>query len=131
MLLTVSMLRFIDSEADLDTAIKQLLPLAQAPVLAYPELVRSGTVALLIGLMSHENADIVIDVVEVLHELTDEDVGNEAEEEGERESTLAALKLLIEALVRYAGVHRRVTLIPCQAREFHVGSTGLKFDPSE
>ena len=131
MLLIVSMLRFIDSEADLDTAIKQLLPLAQAPALAYPELVRSGTVALLIGLMSHENADIVIDVVEVLHELTDEDVGNEAEEVGERESTLAALKLLIEALVRCAGVHRRMTLIPCQARKFHVGSTGLKFDPSE
>ena len=125
------MLRFIDSEADLDTTIKHLLPLAQAPVLAYPELVRSGTVALLIGLMSHENADIVIDVVEVLHELTDEDVGNEAEEEGERESTLAALKLLIEALVRCAGAHCRVTLISCQAREFHVGPTGLKFDPSE
>ena len=66
--------RFIDSEADLDSAIKGLLPLAQAPVLAYPELVRSGAVALLIGLLSHENADIVIDVVEVIHELTDEDV---------------------------------------------------------
>jgi beta-catenin-like protein 1 len=49
--------------------------------------------------MSHENVDIVIDVVEVLHELTDEDVGNEAEEEGDQESTSAALKMLIEALV--------------------------------
>jgi beta-catenin-like protein 1 len=70
-------------------------------VLAYPELVRSGTVAFLIGLLSHENADIVIDVVEVVHELTDEDVGNEAEQgEDEEQNAEAALKLLIEGLVR-------------------------------
>jgi beta-catenin-like protein 1 len=81
--------------------LKNLLPLAQAPELAYPELVKSGMVALLIGLMSHENVDIVIDVVEVLHELTDEDVGNEAEEEGDQESTSGALKMLIEALVSH------------------------------
>ena len=61
---------------------------------------RSGTVVLLIGLLSHENADIVIDVVEVVHELTDEDVGNEAEvDEDNEKSAEAALKLLIEGLV--------------------------------
>jgi beta-catenin-like protein 1 len=69
-------------------------------VLAYTELVRSGIVALLIGLLSHENADIVIDVVEVVHELTDEDVGNEAEQDEDEEQTAEeALKLLIEGLV--------------------------------
>jgi beta-catenin-like protein 1 len=68
-------------------------------VLAYPELIRSGAVALLIGLLSHENADIVIDVVEVVHELTDEDVGNEGEEEDE-ENNAEALKILMEGLVR-------------------------------
>ena len=69
-------------------------------MLAYPELVRSGTIALLIGLLSHENADIVIDVVEVVHELTDEDVGNEAEQDDDDEQNAeAALKLLIEGLV--------------------------------
>ncbi|KAJ7095435.1 Catenin-beta-like protein [Mycena belliarum] len=91
--------KFIDSEADLDSAIKALLPLAQAPVLAYPELVRSGTVTLLIGLLSHENADIVIDVVEVIHELTDEDVGNEDEDEDEERTAEEALKILIEGLL--------------------------------
>jgi beta-catenin-like protein 1 len=99
--------RFIDSEADLDAALKSLLPLAQAPVLAYPELVRSGTIALLIGLLSHENADIVIDVVEVVHELTDEDVGNEAEnvddddddDDDDENTAEAALKVLVEGLV--------------------------------
>ncbi|KIP10420.1 hypothetical protein PHLGIDRAFT_125614 [Phlebiopsis gigantea 11061_1 CR5-6] len=92
--------KFIDSEADLDLALKGLIPLAQAPVVAYPELVSSGAVARLIGLLSHENPDIVIDVVEVIHELTDEDVGNggegEEEEEGKREE---ALKVLMEGLL--------------------------------
>lgn len=92
-------IRFIDSEADLDTAIKALLPLAQAPVLAYPELVRSGSVALLVGLLAHENADIVIDVVELIHELTDEDAGNEEEEEESGDTAEEALKVLIEGLV--------------------------------
>ncbi|CAK5275538.1 unnamed protein product [Mycena citricolor] len=94
--------KFIDSEADLDAAIKSLLPLAQSPALAYPELVRAGAVTLLIGLLSHENADIVIDVVEVIHELTDEDVGNEdadEDEAGEQRTAEEALKLLIEALL--------------------------------
>ncbi|KAG2086225.1 Catenin-beta-like protein [Suillus discolor] len=91
--------KFIDSEADLDSALKSLLSLAQSPVLAYPELVRSGSVSLLIGLLSHENADIVIDVVDVIHELTDEDVGNELEDEEEQEEAQVALKTLIEALL--------------------------------
>jgi len=42
----------------------------------------------LIGLLSHENADIVIDVVEVVHELTDEDVGNEAEQDEDDEKSV-------------------------------------------
>ncbi|KAG6917898.1 hypothetical protein DXG01_000507 [Tephrocybe rancida] len=91
--------KFIDSEADLDGAIKALLPLAQAPVLAYPELVRSGTVALLVGLLAHENPDIVIDVVEVVHELTDEDVGNEDDDEESEETAEEALEILIEGLL--------------------------------
>ncbi|KAK1236628.1 hypothetical protein PQX77_000180 [Marasmius sp. AFHP31] len=92
--------KFIDSEADLDAAIKSLLPLAQVPTLAYPELVRSNTVALLVGLLSHENADIVIDVVEVFHELTDEDVGDEDADDEEEEGSGEALKALIEALLK-------------------------------
>ncbi|TBU32778.1 Catenin-beta-like protein [Dichomitus squalens] len=92
--------KFIDSEADLDLAIKALLPLAQSPVLAYPEIVRSGAIERLIGLLSHENVDIVIDVVEVIHEFTDEDVGNEQDDEEEKEGSREdALKQLIESLL--------------------------------
>jgi len=74
------------------------MPLAQVPIFAYPELVRSGSVARLVGLLSHENADIAIDVIDLLHELTDED--NEADEEEDEEQRSAAVKTLIEALVR-------------------------------
>lgn len=100
--------RFIDSEADLDGAIQSLLPLAQSPILAYPELINSGAVLLLVDLMSHENIDIVIDVVQLLHELTDEDVGGEDEDEDDEDDEDGAgtskknkaLKQLVDALVR-------------------------------
>jgi beta-catenin-like protein 1 len=92
--------RFIDSEADLDVAIKTLLPLSQAPSLAYPEMVRFGTTETLVGLLSHENTDIVIDVVEVVHELTDEDVGDEdLDVDEDDENKEAPLKTLIDGLV--------------------------------
>jgi beta-catenin-like protein 1 len=60
-------------------------------------------VALLIGLLSHENVDIVIDVVEVVYELTEEDVGNEGEQQDE-EMDSGALKILIEGLVCNPGL---------------------------
>ncbi|KAG8745792.1 hypothetical protein FRC10_007054 [Ceratobasidium sp. 414] len=95
--------KFIDSEADLDAAIKALLPLAQVPTVSYPELIKSGATTLLVGLLSHENMDIVIDVVEVIHEFADEDVGGEDEDEdgedGEGQKNEEALKALIESLV--------------------------------
>ncbi|KAG7096905.1 hypothetical protein E1B28_004310 [Marasmius oreades] len=91
--------KFIESEADLDSSIKSLLPLAQVPATAYPELIRSNTVGLLVGLLSHENADIVIDVVEVFHELTDEDAGGEDADEEDSQSNSEALKSLVEALL--------------------------------
>ncbi|KJA30234.1 hypothetical protein HYPSUDRAFT_61084 [Hypholoma sublateritium FD-334 SS-4] len=90
--------KFIDSEADLDSAIKALLSLSQSPSLAYPELVRSGTLTMIVGLLTHENVDIVIDVIELLYELTDEDAGVENEAEGHEEDE-EALKVLAEALV--------------------------------
>lgn len=57
---------------------------------------------MLVGLLSHENADIAIDVVEVIHELTDEDVGNEgdADDEEKQQERDEVLKSFIDALVR-------------------------------
>lgn len=95
--------KFIDSEADLDSVIKSLLPLAQVPRLAYPELIRSGQVATIVGLLSHENTDIALDIIELIHELTDEDVGNEGEtDEEDGEGQEAVLKTLIDALLDHS-----------------------------
>ncbi|KAI5860832.1 DUF1716-domain-containing protein [Durotheca rogersii] len=65
--------KFIASEADLDTDIKALSILAEHPEL-YPEFARLGCVASLVGLLAHENSDIAIDAIEIVNELTDEDV---------------------------------------------------------
>lgn len=65
--------KFVESEADLDSAIKSLMVLTQAPQL-YPELVRLGAVPSIVGLLGHENTDIAIDTIELLNEMTDEDV---------------------------------------------------------
>lgn len=63
-------------------------------------MVRSGTTETLVGLLSHENTDIVIDVVEVVHELTDEDVGDEdVDVDEDDENKEAPLKTLIDGLV--------------------------------
>lgn len=56
----------------------------------------------MIGLLSHENMDIVIDVVELIHELTDEDA-NADEEQDETGKAEESLKLLVDNLVRSSG----------------------------
>lgn len=57
----------------------------------------------LIGLLSHENMDIVIDVVELIHELTDEDATAD-EEQDETGKSEESLKLLVDNLVRSSGL---------------------------
>jgi beta-catenin-like protein 1 len=65
--------KFMASEADLDTQIKDLSILSEHPEL-YTEFVEQGCVASLVGLLAHENTDIAIDAVEAISELIDEDV---------------------------------------------------------
>lgn len=98
--------RFIESESDLDTSLKQFLPLTQNPAQNYPELVRSGSISLLTSLLSHENTDIAVDVIEIIQELTDEDVGaevddieNEERDEGKMGEVRVAMGDLIDELV--------------------------------
>lgn len=65
--------KFIQSEADLDADLKALSILGEHPEL-YPQLVSLGTVGSLVGLLAHENTDIALGAVEIIGELTDEDV---------------------------------------------------------
>ncbi|KAL8675204.1 MAG: hypothetical protein Q9168_000457 [Polycauliona sp. 1 TL-2023] len=70
--------KFMGSEADLDADVKTLSILSEHPDL-YGEFARLGCVASLVSLLAHENTDIAIDAIEIIKELTDEDV--EAEQE--------------------------------------------------
>ena len=72
----ITIYRFMGSEADLDADIKALSILSQHPDL-YEEFVRLGCVSSLVSLLSHENTDIAIDAIEIIKELTDEDVDAE------------------------------------------------------
>ncbi|KAJ5761464.1 hypothetical protein N7533_003503 [Penicillium manginii] len=70
--------KFMASEADLDAEIKGLSILSEHSEL-YEEFAKMGCVGSLVSLLAHENADIAIDVVQIISELTDEDV--EAQQE--------------------------------------------------
>ncbi|KAJ5262509.1 hypothetical protein N7524_007814 [Penicillium chrysogenum] len=82
--------KFMASEADLDTEIKGLSILSEHSDL-YEEFAKMGCVASLTSLLSHENADIAIDVIQIISELTDEDV------EAEQEQWDALVNAMIEA----------------------------------
>ncbi|OCL10959.1 DUF1716 domain-containing protein [Glonium stellatum] len=65
--------KFMGSEADLDADVKTLSILSEHPEL-YEEFAKLGCVNSLVSLLAHENTDIAIDAIEIISELTDEDV---------------------------------------------------------
>lgn len=71
--------RFMASEADLDTEIKSLSILSEHPEL-YEEFAKLGCAGSLVSLLSHDNTDIAIDAIQIISELTDEDVQAEQEQ---------------------------------------------------
>ncbi|CAH8331833.1 unnamed protein product [Eruca vesicaria subsp. sativa] len=81
--------KFADSEVDLHDELQKLKILAGAPEL-YPELVASNTIPSVVNLLSHENADIANDVVQLLQDLTDEDALEDNDEPA---------RVLVDALV--------------------------------
>jgi beta-catenin-like protein 1 len=81
--------KFMESEVDLDDEVKKMHALAANPDL-YPELVKLNSVGSIIGLLSHDNTDISIAVVNLLNDLTGEDVIGENDEPA---------KVLVDALI--------------------------------
>lgn len=71
--------RFMESEVDLNDTIQELHIVATQPEL-YHMLVDLNAVQSLLGLLTHENTDISIAVVDLIQELTDVDTLNESEE---------------------------------------------------
>jgi beta-catenin-like protein 1 len=71
--------KFMDSEGDLDDGIKDLSILSEHPEL-YEEFAKSGAASKLVELLAHENADIAIAAIEMISELTDDDVAAQQEQ---------------------------------------------------
>lgn len=95
--------KFADSEIDLHNEIEKLKILAGGPEL-YPDLVALNVVPSIVGLLGHENTDIAVDVVDLLVDLTDEDI---LEDNDEPARTLVdalvennALELLVQNIAR-------------------------------
>ncbi|KAJ3346144.1 hypothetical protein HDU83_003349 [Entophlyctis luteolus] len=86
-------LKFIDSEADLDENLHNLMSASAVPEL-YPNLVSLGAVSSLLSLFEHPNVDIALAAVHLLSELTDDDVVAEATEDGAR-----GMKHLVQSLI--------------------------------
>nr|XP_057941198.1 beta-catenin-like protein 1 [Doryrhamphus excisus] len=74
--------KFMESELDLNDIIQEMHVIATMPDL-YHLLVELNSVHSLMGLLSHENTDVAIAVVDLLQELTDIDTLHESEEGAE------------------------------------------------
>jgi len=71
--------KFMESEMELHDAVQELHNIATVPE-HYPILVDLNSVPSLLGLLSHENTDISVGVVDLLQELTDVDAMTGSEE---------------------------------------------------
>ncbi|KAJ4356885.1 hypothetical protein N0V95_002976 [Ascochyta clinopodiicola] len=71
--------KFMESEGDLDDGIKDLSILSEHAEL-YEEFATSTAAAKLVELLAHENTDIAIGAIEMISELTDEDVAAEQDQ---------------------------------------------------
>ncbi|XP_068588644.1 beta-catenin-like protein 1 [Cebidichthys violaceus] len=74
--------KFMETELDLNDIIQEMHVIATMPDL-YHLLVELNAVHSLLGLLSHENTDVAIAVVDLLQELTDIDTLQESEEGAE------------------------------------------------
>jgi beta-catenin-like protein 1 len=100
-------LKYLDAEARLDAAIKALQGVAAAPE-HYGALPASGALATLLGLLGHENSDIMLSVFELLGELLGEndESGAVAEAAAQLVDAIAAdggLELLLQGVARLGG----------------------------
>ncbi|ORY14185.1 Catenin-beta-like protein [Clohesyomyces aquaticus] len=82
--------KFIASEGDLDETIKTLSILSEHAEL-YQEFAKLGSASSLVSLLAHENSDIAINAIEIISELTDEDV------EAAQEQWDALVAVMLEA----------------------------------
>lgn len=87
--------RFLESELALHAELARWRHVAAAPAALLPELAALDAAPLLLGLFTHENADIRLDVLTLLAELTD------AEDDAGDEDALAARREWLRALLSH------------------------------
>jgi len=75
--------KFMESELELNDELQKLHVVATVPE-HYQVLIETNAIQTLVGLLSHDNSDVAIAVIDLLQELTDVDTLNESEEEAER-----------------------------------------------
>ena len=93
--------KFMESEVQLNEEIQKLQVIATVPE-HYTILIEMNTVQTLVGLLSHDNSDIAIAVVDLLQELTDMDTL--AASDGEEEAEKLMDVLLSEQVGHYVAV---------------------------
>ena len=72
--------KFMESEIELNDEIQKLHVIATVPE-HYPILIELNILETLVGLLSHDNSDVAIAVIDLLQEMTDVDALNDSEEE--------------------------------------------------
>ncbi|XP_015120259.1 beta-catenin-like protein 1 [Diachasma alloeum] len=71
--------KFMESEVELHETLQELHVVATSPEL-YPLMVELGAIPSLLELLSHENTDIAVGVVDLIQELSDVDILHESQE---------------------------------------------------
>lgn len=99
MLTTPSDDRFVDSEFNLIESIHGLMILSSTPSVSFPLLIENSTLSTLSDLLSHENVDVSVAVIQVLEEYLDPEGLESASDDGESEEDEENKKKAVQALI--------------------------------
>ena len=100
--------------------------LSSSPSLTFPLLIENSTLSTLSDLLSHENVEVSIAVIQVLEEYLDQDEEDEVElEEGEDERRRLAVKALLDEMVKEGVVELVVSGVKRFDEEEEESRTGV------
>ena len=91
--------KFMESEIELNEELQKLHIISTVPQY-YQILIETNIIQTLVGLLSHDNSDIPIGVVDLFQQLTDVESEEEDEEEGIEEKVILLIDALLDEQVR-------------------------------
>ncbi|GAA5966706.1 hypothetical protein JCM3765_007605 [Sporobolomyces pararoseus] len=96
--------KFVDSEFNLIESIHSLMILSSTPTISYNLLIENSTLSTMADLLSHENVEVSIAVIQVLEEYLDpeglEENDDDEDDEEEDEKRRKSIQRLIDELVQ-------------------------------